>query len=119
MTVTFYPGQLDGSTMRLVGSTGIEVSNRSAVIVMDALGIVSNPGGEMEIEKFLTIARAWLQAHINKPSVQIDSREYHGERGLTVIDLPLRSGYVNQRVLEIVKMLAGAKDYGATYVYWG
>lgn len=119
MTTTVYGGTLDGNTMRAVGPLSIDLSNRNFVIAMDALGIVADACGHMDIDQFLGLARQWLQRNINKPSAMVASREHRGDLGCTVIDLPLRAGYVNERIHQIVTMLASAKEQGATYVYWG
>lgn len=119
MGISFHAGKLDGDTMNMVGDRDLKLSERNAVILFDALGIVAESCGHIEIEKFLGIARSWLRHHIGKPSQEIQSREHRGDQGCTVIDLPLRAGYVNERVHQIVTMLADAKQQGATYVYWG
>lgn len=119
MSIDVYGGILTDNALESVGDSSVNLGNRNFVILMDALGIVADPCGHMEIDKFLGLARAWLQANINRPSAVVPSREFQGEGGCTMIDLPMRAGFVNRQMHAIVTMLARAKTEGATYVYWG
>jgi hypothetical protein len=123
MSIDVYGGVLkkraEGPMMESVGNS-INMSNRNFVIMMDALGIICDEAcGHMDLDQFLGLARAWLRAHIDKPSAMVETRETVGDGGCTMIDLPLRAGYVNQAVHRVVTMLAQAKQQGATHVYWG
>lgn len=120
MSTAFYPGILKGDLMEQAGGEYVNLPNNVAIIVFDALGIIADACGNMPIDKFLMIARAWLRDHIDKPSAQVPTRVVRGELGATVIDLPARAGYVNTQVHTLVVMLVHAKEqHAATHVYWG
>lgn len=121
MSIDVYAGILYDNALTSVGTQSINMTERNFVIMMDAIGFVVNEScGHIDIDKFLTIARTWLQRHIDKPSAEVASREHTTNTGgCRMIDLPLRAGYVNQRLHQIVTMLDAGKRQGATHIYWG
>jgi len=166
----------------------LNITNRNAKIVMDALGFQFENGQYpvIPIDKFINIARRWLQTHIDKPSSGLDHttnetddelmiqaqtqiehadtfirkmvskqlekdfprqggwtdddwrrhenilndlvyklkqkmidslfRKKKEERGARIFDFGLSPGYINQKILKMVKIAEEGKKMGATVV---
>lgn len=120
MSINVYGGRLTGSTMDSVGGLSVNMTEGHFVATMQALGyVIDEHCGHIEIDKFLSVARGWLQRNINKPSQPLTPRDYTGAGGCRIIEIGVQSGYVNRRVHDIVTMLASAQEQGATFMYWG
>lgn len=89
MTVTFYAGRVNGTTMAPVFDfdDAPTLSNSNTLLVLEPLGI--DPGesgpGSMEISPALRIMHSWLRTHLNRPSAAREPRVEGGGGKATII----------------------------------
>jgi hypothetical protein len=110
MSIDFYARKGDSP----VGDS-INLSNRNGALVLAALGYeYSSEPFEEDINYFQGRCRSWLRKNLNKPSEEIITF-YEGN----IVEMGLRAGYLNEKILELSKLasegiLLGADLFCAT-----
>jgi hypothetical protein len=118
MSVSFFPCRRDGDRLSSIhedADDDVNMSNTNASLVMRSLGLSLDPEwcGQLPIDIFLNICRAWLRQNLGNPSLEIET-VVDGN----FIDCGVGAGYINRRVHELALMAHRGREAGATDVVW-
>lgn len=147
MSITFYPYILENQTYRWPASldnkferylntdaddadawpvnpeyderVDINLANRNARIVLDALGL--DPGdscGAVPISTLHNLITSVLRRRFGTRSPALDVTESGGDGHALMIDCGLDEGYIEATLLRIQRMIAVGKEHGATHIGW-
>lgn len=125
MSVTFFPQEIKGGVYlppsHHTFGDGINVANSNAADLLEAMGLPREAytGGELPIDQFINRARNYLRSHVGKPSEAIPPEVEKEPGKVEIIFFGRRPGYVNEKLLALVKMAEEGKSQGATLICWG
>lgn len=127
MSVTFYPARLDGNCYVWVGDseTFLNFSNTTARQLVHGIGVIEYWNDEsglldvVPIECFEARCTAFLRNHLGKPDPAIPTivSQQPGRATLTECGRP--EGWLQERVLELLRSIKDGRARGATHVYAG
>jgi hypothetical protein len=123
MSVSFFPARGD-QPPRLrraeLQHLDINVANSNACDLLEAMGLPREDyvGGELSIDRFINRCRNRLRAGIGKRSPDLETIIMKEPGKATFYDCGRREGYIEEKLLTLVKMAEEGKTLGATLIAW-
>ena len=118
MSISFTPCRFSAGAYEACSDRYLNLANRNAGWVLDALGLPHEPTGEIECTKLANLCTAWLRANLGERSPEIETVVTVGIAGATMIDCGLREGYLNERIQQLGRLAREAAAIGATHITW-
>ena len=123
MSVSFFPGP-HGTVERFTAEEQLEFNynERNAADILAAIGFVypdDDMYGELPVDQFINRCRSRLRQGFGKRSGEIEWSVSKEPGKMTVYSGSRREGYIEEKLLALVKMAEEGKAKGATLVAWG
>ena len=112
----------DGGRGRVRLATSLLDYERNAADILAAIGFVypdDDMYGELPVDQFINRCRSRLRQGFGKRSGEIEWSVSKEPGKMTVYSGSRREGYIEEKLLALVKMAEEGKAKGATLVAWG